>query len=121
MLRKPLSSFATQGQAAVETPPSLALQAALMICCLHARCGAGEIARVGGVTSDDLSWHTQKLLWERCVNSTTKHRNQRLPQLVPACGSHYFLAGAKDKIMEPKYVRHLASFHPLFQACGDMH
>ena len=21
--------------------------------------------------------------------------------------------------MEPKYVRHLASFHPLFQACGD--
>ena len=21
--------------------------------------------------------------------------------------------------MEPKYVRHLASFHPLFQCCGD--
>ena len=21
--------------------------------------------------------------------------------------------------MEPKYVRHLASFHPLFQGCGD--
>jgi pimeloyl-ACP methyl ester carboxylesterase len=21
--------------------------------------------------------------------------------------------------MEPKYVRHLASFHPLFGACGD--
>ena len=31
----------------------------------------------------------------------------------------YFLAGAKDQIMEPKYVRHLASFHSLFQARGD--
>ena len=31
----------------------------------------------------------------------------------------YFFAGAKDQIMDPKYVRHLASFHPLFQGCGD--
>jgi pimeloyl-ACP methyl ester carboxylesterase len=31
----------------------------------------------------------------------------------------YFLAGSEDKVMEPKYVRHLASFHPLFSYCGD--
>jgi 2-succinyl-6-hydroxy-2,4-cyclohexadiene-1-carboxylate synthase len=30
----------------------------------------------------------------------------------------YFIAGADDRIMEPKYVRHLASFHPLFQQQG---
>ncbi len=54
------------------------------------------------------------------LNSTTEAEINRLPQLVSQLRQPvYFLAGAKDKIMEPKYVRHLASFHPLFQACGD--
>jgi 2-succinyl-6-hydroxy-2,4-cyclohexadiene-1-carboxylate synthase len=30
----------------------------------------------------------------------------------------YFIAGAKDTVMEPKYVHHLASFHPLFSNSG---
>jgi 2-succinyl-6-hydroxy-2,4-cyclohexadiene-1-carboxylate synthase len=51
--------------------------------------------------------------------STTQAEVHQLPQLVarlvqPA----YFIAGAEDRIMEPKYVRHLASFHPLFQQQG---
>jgi pimeloyl-ACP methyl ester carboxylesterase len=29
------------------------------------------------------------------------------------------MAGDRDPIMEPKYVRHLASFHPLFNERGD--
>lgn len=54
------------------------------------------------------------------LNSTTEEEINRLPQLVSQLRQPvYFLAGSKDKIMEPKYVRHLASFHPLFQACGD--
>jgi pimeloyl-ACP methyl ester carboxylesterase len=28
----------------------------------------------------------------------------------------YFIAGAEDTVMEEKYVRHLASFHPLFES-----
>jgi len=57
---------------------------------------------------------------ETLLNSTTEEEINRLPQLVSQLKQPvYFLAGAKDKIMEPKYVRHLASFHPLFQACGD--
>jgi pimeloyl-ACP methyl ester carboxylesterase len=31
----------------------------------------------------------------------------------------YFIAGTKDKIMEPKYVLHLASFHWMFQGGGE--
>lgn len=51
---------------------------------------------------------------------TTESEVNRLPQVVSQLEQPvYFLAGAKDKQMEPKYVRHLASFHPLFQACGD--
>lgn len=54
------------------------------------------------------------------LDSTTEEQINRLPQLVSQLKQPvYFLAGAKDQIMEPKYVRHLASFHPLFQACGD--
>ncbi len=54
------------------------------------------------------------------LDSTTEEEINHLPQLVSQLKQPvYFLAGAEDKIMEPKYVRHLASFHPLFQYCGD--
>ncbi|AKG23423.1 alpha/beta fold hydrolase [Calothrix sp. 336/3] len=52
--------------------------------------------------------------------STTEEEINRLPQLVAQLKQPvYFLAGAEDKVMEPKYVRHLASFHPTFQYCGE--
>jgi len=54
------------------------------------------------------------------LGSTTEDEINRLPQLVSQLKQPvYFLAGADDKVMEPKYVRHLASFHPLFQYMGD--
>lgn len=54
------------------------------------------------------------------LDFTTEEEINRLPQLVSQLEQPvYFLAGANDKQMEPKYVRHLASFHPLFQGCGD--
>ncbi|ALF55500.1 esterase [Nostoc piscinale CENA21] len=54
------------------------------------------------------------------LDSTTEEEVNRLPQLVSQLKQPvYFLAGADDKVMEPKYVRHLASFHRLFQYCGD--
>lgn len=54
------------------------------------------------------------------LDSTTEIEVHRLPQVVSRLKQPvYFIAGAKDTIMEPKYVRHLASFHPTFQTCGD--
>jgi len=54
------------------------------------------------------------------LESTTEEEVNRLPQVVSQLKQPvYFLAGSLDPIMEPKYVRHLASFHPLFQVCGD--
>jgi pimeloyl-ACP methyl ester carboxylesterase len=54
------------------------------------------------------------------LDSTTEDEVNRLPQVVSELQQPvYFLAGADDKVMEPKYVRHLASFHPLFQYSGD--
>ncbi|MEB3182541.1 MAG: alpha/beta hydrolase [Nostocaceae cyanobacterium] len=54
------------------------------------------------------------------LDSTTEEEINCLPQLVSQIQQPlYFVTGAKDDIMEPKYVRHLASFHPLFEMCGN--
>lgn len=53
------------------------------------------------------------------LDSTTEAEVHLLPQIVSRLRQPvYFLAGEKDKVMEPKYVRHLASFHQLFEFCG---
>jgi pimeloyl-ACP methyl ester carboxylesterase len=50
------------------------------------------------------------------LESTTEAEVHRLPQIVAKLQQPlYFIAGAQDSFMEPQYVRHLASFHPLFQ------
>ncbi|QZZ20130.1 alpha/beta hydrolase [Leptothermofonsia sichuanensis E412] len=53
------------------------------------------------------------------LDSTTEVEVHRLPQIVVRLQQPvYFIAGANDPIMEPRYVRHLASFHSLFQEHG---
>jgi pimeloyl-ACP methyl ester carboxylesterase len=54
------------------------------------------------------------------LDSTTETEVHYLPQLVSRLKQPvYFLAGTKDRVMELKYVQHLASFHPLFQENGS--
>lgn len=54
------------------------------------------------------------------LDSTTQAEVHRLPQVVSQLKQPvYFIAGAQDTVMEPKYVRHLASFHELFQGYGE--
>lgn len=54
------------------------------------------------------------------LDSTTEAEVTTLPKIVSQLKQPvYFIAGANDKVMEPKYVRHLASFHPLFECCGN--
>jgi pimeloyl-ACP methyl ester carboxylesterase len=54
------------------------------------------------------------------LDSTTEAEVHRLPQVVAGLTQPvYFIGGAEDTVMEPRYVRHLASFHPLFQELGS--
>lgn len=54
------------------------------------------------------------------LDSTNEEEVHKLPQIVSQLRQPiYFVAGANDKIMEPKYVRHLASFHPSFNGYGE--
>lgn len=49
------------------------------------------------------------------LDSTTETEVHQLPQIVSHLSQPvYFFAGDKDTVMEPQYVRYLASFHELF-------
>jgi 2-succinyl-6-hydroxy-2,4-cyclohexadiene-1-carboxylate synthase len=83
--------------------------------------------QAGTVRSLSRTWAKQRLIdfvtahpdaaLGALLESTTEAEVHRLPQLVAKLHQPlYFIAGAQDSIMEPQYVRHLASFHPLFQA-----
>lgn len=51
------------------------------------------------------------------LESTTEAEVHLLPQLVSRLQQPvYFIAGERDKVMEVKYVNHLASFHQLFMS-----
>lgn len=54
------------------------------------------------------------------LDSTTEEEVNLLPQMVSRLSQPvYFVAGAADKVMETKYVCHLASFHSLFCNCAE--
>ena len=54
------------------------------------------------------------------LDSTTETEVHLLPRLVANLHQPvYFVAGKEDKVMEPQYVNHLASFHQLFAPQGN--
>jgi 2-succinyl-6-hydroxy-2,4-cyclohexadiene-1-carboxylate synthase len=54
------------------------------------------------------------------LSSTTRDEVHRLPQIVARLPQPvYFIAGRDDSIMQPRYVRHLASFHHAFEDWGE--
>lgn len=69
--------------------------------------------------ADFVAAHSEAALWT-LLASTTEAEVHKLPQVVSRLAQPaYFIAGAEDRIMAPKYVRHLASFHPLFHPSGE--
>ncbi|MEL4895073.1 alpha/beta fold hydrolase [Crocosphaera sp. Alani8] len=54
------------------------------------------------------------------LESTTEAQVHLLPRIVSRLRQPvYFFSGDKDTVMEPQYVRYLASFHELFQYQGQ--
>lgn len=87
-------------------------------------------ARDSVARSIGISWGRQRLIdfvgadpeaaLGALLDSTTEAEIHLLPQIVSRLKQPvYFIAGTKDKIMEPKYVLHLASFHWMFQGGGE--
>jgi pimeloyl-ACP methyl ester carboxylesterase len=87
-------------------------------------------ARAGAARSLSRQWARQRLIdfvtahpeaaLGSLLESTTEVEVHRLPQIVSKLEQPvYFITGTQDSIMEPQYVKHLASFHPLFGDCGN--
>lgn len=69
---------------------------------------------------EDLLRASEEAALGALLDSTTEDEVHLLPQMVSRLHQPvYFVAGEKDQVMESKYVSHLASFHPLFQHCGE--
>jgi pimeloyl-ACP methyl ester carboxylesterase len=86
-------------------------------------------ARVSVAQPLPLHWGRQRLFdfvradYAAAVGSlwglTEEAEVHQVPQVVARLQQPiYFVAGLNDPIIEPKYVRHLASFHPLFEEGG---
>jgi 2-succinyl-6-hydroxy-2,4-cyclohexadiene-1-carboxylate synthase len=88
------------------------------------------LTRFNVARSIDRQWGRQRLLdllnaqpeaaLGTLLDSTTEAEVHLLPQVVSRLSQPvHFIAGANDKVMEPKYVHHLASYHTSFESCGN--
>jgi 2-succinyl-6-hydroxy-2,4-cyclohexadiene-1-carboxylate synthase len=91
---------------------------------------SGALARMSVAQPLSRFWGKQRLLdllvaqpeaaIGALLESTTETEVHLLPQVVARLQQPvHFIAGVNDTVMEPKYVRHLASFHPSFECCGS--
>ncbi|MBV9386578.1 MAG: alpha/beta hydrolase [Chroococcidiopsidaceae cyanobacterium CP_BM_ER_R8_30] len=120
-LKEAFEQFRLVGQRLLKLRPRWLCQLPLIDLALTRTSVASPIARCWGRQRlIDFVQAAQEAALGTLLDSTTEEEVNRLPQVVSQLKQPvYFLAGALDPIMEPKYVRHLASFHPLFQAaCG---
>lgn len=115
-LKEEFERFRTVGQRLVESRPRWLLSAPLLDWLFARMMVARPLARQWGrqrvidfVTAD------RAAALGTLLDSTTESEVHLLPQIVSQLSqSVYFITGAEDKVMEPKYVNYLASFHPLF-------
>ncbi len=120
-LKEEFEKFRMAGQQLLKMRPRWLCQLPLIDLLFTRASVAQPIARCWGRQRllDFVMAHPEAALGS-LLDSTTEAEVHQMPQLVAQLQQPaYFIAGAQDPIMEPKYVRHLASFHPLFQTCGD--
>lgn len=120
-LKEEFEKFRAAGQQLVKTRPNWLRYVPLLDLMFTRAMVARPIARKWGRQRliDFVVAHPEAAL-RTLLDSTTEAEVHRLPQVVSKLQQPvYFIAGEQDKVMEPKYVRHLASFHKLFEGCGE--
>lgn len=116
-LKEEFERFRSAGQQLVRLRPRWLAQVPLLDLAFTRASVAQALAREWGRQRliDFVTAHPEAALGA-LLDSTTEAEVHRLPQVVSRLKQPvYFIAGSEDPIMEPKYVRHLASFHHLFQ------
>ena len=120
-LKEAFETFRNAGQQMLRFRPKWLLDVPLLDRVFGRIAGGRNLGRDWGrqrlmdFVSADVTAATGSLL-----ESTTEAEVHRLAHIVSVLKQPvHFITGDKDKIMEPRYVRHLASFHPKFQHCDD--
>ncbi|MCU0534160.1 MAG: alpha/beta hydrolase [Hydrococcus sp. Prado102] len=119
-LKEEFERFRTMGQQSIQRRPSW-LCSLPLIDVLFARMMVARPLKLhwGRQRVIDFLKADEKAAIGSLLDSTTEAEVHFLPQLVARLQQPvYFVAGDKDKIMELKYVRYLASFHELFATNG---
>lgn len=120
-LKEEFERFRTAGRQLVKYRPRWLSYVPLMDLALTRLSVAQPIAR---------QWGRQRLLdllnadpeaaLGALLDSTTEAEVNRLPQILSGIEQPvHFITGMNDTVMEPQYVHHLASFHPLFECCSN--
>jgi 2-succinyl-6-hydroxy-2,4-cyclohexadiene-1-carboxylate synthase len=120
-LKEEFERFRTAGQQLVKYRPRWLAYVPLLDLALTRMSVATPIAR---------RWGRQRLLdllnadpdvaIGTLLDSTTEAEVNCLPQIVSQLQQPvHFITGSNDTVMEPKYVHHLASFHPSFECCSN--
>lgn len=120
-LKEEFERFRTAGQQLVKMRPRWLSYLPLLDLALTRMNVARPLARQWGRQRllDLLAAHPEAALGT-LLDSTTEAEVHRLPQVVARLRQPvHFIAGSDDTVMEPKYVHHLASFHPSFEFCGN--
>ncbi len=116
-LKEEFERFRTAGQQLVQRRPRWLLSLPLIDLLFARIMVARPLCRSWGRQRllDFLNADTEAALGS-LLDSTTEAEVHLLPQIVSRLQQPvYFIAGEKDRVMEPKYVRHLASFHQMFE------
>lgn len=119
-LKEEFEQFRTVGQQLVNFRPKWLTRVPLVDRLMTRMSVAAPIPKEWGKkrVEDWVAAHPEAAL-RSLLDSTTEGEVHQLPQLVSRLKQPaYFIAGAKDTVMEPQYVNHLASFHALFQEVG---
>jgi 2-succinyl-6-hydroxy-2,4-cyclohexadiene-1-carboxylate synthase len=120
-LKEEFERFRTAGQFLVKFRPRWLSYLPLLNLPLSRMSVARPLAAIWGKQRlTDLVVAQQEAALGALLDSTTEAEVHQLPQVVSRLQQPvHFIAGANDTMMEPKYVHHLASFHPSFEYCGN--
>jgi pimeloyl-ACP methyl ester carboxylesterase len=117
-LKEEFERFRSAGQRILQFRPAWLAQLPLIDWLFSRANVAQPISRCWGRQRivDFISAHPEAALGA-LLETTTPEEVHLLPQVITRLQQPvYFITGKQDSIMEPKYVRHLASFHAMFKA-----
>jgi 2-succinyl-6-hydroxy-2,4-cyclohexadiene-1-carboxylate synthase len=120
-IQKEFETFRQAGQQLVRLRPSWLADVPFLDVAMSRMAVAQPIARRWGQQRlKDWAIADAEAAMGSLLDSTTEAQVHQLPRVVTRLKQPvHFITGQEDRVMEPKYVHHLASFHPSSEGCSQ--